>query len=235
MLFAEQVTRNYTLNQGLRLYETLRFRHKITMYHKIVQENTPTYLKEHLPPLFSSTNPTIDDDHSNDRYQNTRLRLTGNHFSHRQLHRGIIYRKTYSEQNQLVKLNTLQKWHKSPPFFYNGSRKAQITHCEHRLGISDLNYDLLNRHLTTNSSCDCGKRKETSEHYILHCPRFTHVRQNTIFRLPANLLNITTLLQGDPNTSNNRNSLIFKAVLDFIAQIWSFCYGMTNSAKTLLA
>ena len=34
-----------------------RFRQNIIMYHKIVQENTPTYLKEHLPPLVSSTNP----------------------------------------------------------------------------------------------------------------------------------------------------------------------------------
>ena len=80
----------------------------------------------------------------------------------------------------------------------------------------------LNRHLTTNSSCDCGERKETSEHYILYCPRFTHVRENTIFRLPANLLNITTLLQGDPNISNNMNSLIFEAVQDFIAQSNSY-------------
>ena len=88
------------------------------------------------------------------------------------------------------------------PFFYNCSRKAQITYCKLRFGISDLKYDLLNRHLTTNSSCDCGERKEISEHYILHCPRFTHVHQNTIFRIPANLLNITTLLQGDPNISS---------------------------------
>ena len=58
-----------------------RFRHKIIMYHKIVQENTPTYLKEHLPPLVSQLIHTIDDDHSNDRYQNIRLRLTDNHFS----------------------------------------------------------------------------------------------------------------------------------------------------------
>ena len=93
------------------------------------------------------------------------------------------------------------------PFFYNGCRKKQITHCKLRAGISALNYDLLNRHLTTNSSCDCGERKETSEHYILHCPRFTHVRQNTIFRLPANLLNIATLLQGDPNNKLSKNSL----------------------------
>ena len=88
--------------------------------------------------------------------------------------------------------------------------------------MSDLNHDLLNRHLTTNSSCDCEERKETSEHYILHCPRLTHVRQNTIFKLLVNLLNITTLLQGDPNTSNNMNSLIFKAVQDFIAQSGRF-------------
>ena len=83
-----------------------RFRHKIIMYHKIVQENTPTYLKEHLPPLVSSTNPYHRRRALQDRYQNIRLRLTGNHFSHRQLHCGIIYQKTYSEQNQLVKLNT---------------------------------------------------------------------------------------------------------------------------------
>ena len=73
-----------------------RFRHKIIMYHKIAQENTPTY-----PHLFPQPTHTIDDDHSNDRYQNIRLRLTGN-----QLHCGIIYQKAYSEQNQLVKLNT---------------------------------------------------------------------------------------------------------------------------------
>jgi len=67
-----------------------------------------------------------------------------------------------------------------------------------------------------------GKKEEISEHYILHCPCFTHVRQNTIFKLPADLLNISTLLRGDPNISNNRNSLIFKAVIDFIAQSGRF-------------
>ena len=34
-----------------------RFRHEIIMYHKIVQENTPTYFKEHLHPHVSLTNP----------------------------------------------------------------------------------------------------------------------------------------------------------------------------------
>ena len=89
--------------------------------------------------------------------------------------------KTYSEQNQFVKLNTFSPEMTQIPslFFYNGGRKAQIIHCKLRLGMSDLNYDLLNRHLTTNSSCDCGEGKETPEHYILHCPRFTHTYVKT--------------------------------------------------------
>ena len=60
------------------------------------------------------------------------------------------------------------------------------------------------------------ERKETSEHYILHCPRLTYVRDNTILKLPVNLINICNLLQGDPNLSNNVKSLIFKAVQGFI-------------------
>ena len=40
--------------------------------------------------------------------------------------------------------------------------------------------------------------------------------------IEANLLNITTLLQRDPNTSNNMNSLIFKSDQDFIAQSGHF-------------
>ena len=88
-----------------------------------------------------------------------------------------------------------------PLFFYNGSQKAQIIHCKLRLGMSDLSYDLLNRHITRNSSCDCGERKETSEQYILRCPRFTHVKTPHRLHCP----------------------------------IRSFCHGMTNSTKQLLA
>ena len=56
--------------------------------------------------------------------------------------------------------------------------------------------------------------------YIFSSP--LNVRQNTIFKLLANLLNMTTLLQGDPNISSNMNLLIFKAVLDFNVQTRRF-------------
>ena len=68
----------------------------------------------------------------------------------------------------------------------------------------------------------CGGPSQPVRLYQDEGESFTHVRQNTIFRLPANLLNITTLLQGDPDISNNMNSLIFKAVQDFITQSGRF-------------
>ena len=68
---------------------------------------------------------TIDNDHPNDRYQNIKLRLTGNHFFPIDKYTGIIYQKTYSEQNQLVKLNTLSRNDTNPrPFFYDSSQEA---------------------------------------------------------------------------------------------------------------
>ena len=183
------------------------------MYHKIVQENTPTYLKEHLPPLVSSTNPYHRrrplqrqvPEHKTETYRQSFFPSTTTLWNN--IPENIQRTKSISQVKHFLSGNDTNL----PPFFYNGSRKAQITHCKLRLGISDLNYDLLNRYLATNSSCDCGERKETS-----------HVRLNTIFRLPANLLNITTLLQGDPNISSNMNSLIFKAVQDFITQSGRF-------------
>ena len=171
-------------------------------------------MKEHLPPLVSSTNPYHRrrplqrkvPKHKTETYRQSFFTSTTTLWNN--LPENIQRTKSNNQVKHFISRNDTNH----PPVFYNGSRKAQITHCKLRLGISDLNYDLLNRHLTINSSCDCGDRKEKSEHYILHCTRFTHVRQNTILRLPANLLNITTLLQGDPNISNNMNSLIFKAV-----------------------
>ena len=78
------------------------------------------------------------------------------------------------------------------------------------------------RHLTTNSSCDCGEEKKhlNSTVYIAHV---LHMYIKTPYSNSlANLLNITTLLQGDPNISSNMNSLIFKAALDSIAESGHF-------------
>ena len=157
MLFAEQVTRNHTLDQGLRLYEKNASDTKLLCTTRLSKKIPQLTRKNIFPHLFSQLNHIIDDVHSNDRYQNIKPKLTGYHFPHRQLHRGIIYQKTYSEHRSK---HFLSRNDTNPlPFFYNGSQKAQ-THCKLRLGMSHLFYYLLNKHLTTNSSCGCGEKRK---------------------------------------------------------------------------
>ena len=134
------------------------------MYHKIVQQNTPTYLKEHLPSLVSPTNPYHRRRPLQRQVPKHKTETYGQSFSPstttlwNNLPENIQRTKSVSQVKHLLFRNDTNP--PAPPFFYNGCRKAEITHCKLRLGISDLNYDLLNRHLTTNSSCDCGEKKK---------------------------------------------------------------------------
>ena len=59
---------------------------------------------------------------------------------------------------------------KVPAYYYFGERSAQVIHCRLRLEMSNLNNDLVNRHLSADPKCSCGYSKETTEHYLLHCP-----------------------------------------------------------------
>ena len=131
------------------------------MYHKIVHEKTPTYLNVKIPLLVSSINP---------------------YHSRRPLQRQVPQHKTETYR-QSVFPSTTTLWNNLPVTIQrtkyisqvkhslsrndtNGSRQAQIIPCKLRLGMSDLKYNLLNRHLTKTSSCDCAERKETSHQNI---------------------------------------------------------------------
>ena len=144
-----RATRNYTLNQGLRLYEKDASDTKLLCTTRLSKKIPRLTSKTIYPNSFPRLIHTIDVDHSNDRYQNIKRRLSGNNF----------FPSTTTLWNNLPE-NILSRNDTNPsPFFHNGSRKAQIIHCKLRLGMSDLNQDPLNRHLKTNSSCDCGERK----------------------------------------------------------------------------
>ena len=61
---------------------------------------------------------------------------------------------------------------KVPSFFYNGNRKAQISHARIRLECSSLNADLFNNHISLTNKCSCGS-VGTAEHFLLHCRKHT--------------------------------------------------------------
>ena len=119
-------------------------------------------MKEHLPPLVSSTNPYHRrrplqrqvPKHKTDTYRQSFFPSTTTLWNNSP--ENIQRTKSISQVKHFLSRNDTNP----PPFFYNGSRKAQITHCKLCLGISDLNDDLLNRHLTTNSSLIVEKEKK---------------------------------------------------------------------------
>ena len=104
----------------------------------------------------------------------------------------------------------------NPPYYYRGKRREQVLHCKLRLGISDLNYDLLQRHLTCNPTCSCQNPQETAEHFLLYCPNYRLQRAQTISNIPADQISIKTLLFGNPDLSLAENETIFDAVHSYI-------------------
>ena len=85
-----------------------------------------------------------------------------------------FYRKVWA--NKKVFTCILLHWRPSP---INYTYKV-------RLHLSDLNQDLVSRHVSNDPSSKCGAASETVEHYLLHCPLYTQVRDYTIQTLPPN-------------------------------------------------
>ena len=77
-----------------------------------------------------------------------------------------------------------KKWPFCAVYFYISARRPQIIHTKLRLHISDLNEDLVNRHVWNDASCKCGSASETVEHYLVHCPPYIQARGYTIQTLP---------------------------------------------------
>ena len=99
---------------------------------------------------------------------------------------------------------------------YDGNIAAQVNHCRMRLGMSNLNSDLFNRHLTNDPSCACQYPQETAEHFLLHCPLHNQYRTLTIFNLQPNQLSIQNLLYGNNSNNLQTNADIFETVQKFI-------------------
>ena len=201
-----------------------RKRHRILQFFKILHGLCPNYLSNLLPPLVSTVNP----------------------YHRRRPHERVIpkcrtelYRKSFFPSTtylwndlppnvqQFQSISQLKKYLRSsdsvvPPYYYSGNRKEQIIHCKMRLGISDLNHDLCQRHLSQDPSCTCNFPEETADHFLLHCPNFTNLRTNTIKTLPVEQQTVRTLLRGSDALSISDNETIFRTVEEFILQTQRF-------------
>ena len=197
-----------------------RRRHKLTQYNKIVNSLYPKYLQSLLPSLVSELNPY----HIRSPMERTEPRCRT------ELFRSSFFPSTTMLWNNLpenFKQSTSLREFKRlislsakpvPHDYYIGNRQAQIVHCRLRLGISNLKFDLVSRHLEEDSRCTCGYPRENVEHYLLFCPNYDTARTNTILTLQPKDILTRTLLYRDSTLTRRENELIINKVLDFIME-----------------
>jgi hypothetical protein len=195
-----------------------RKRHKLIMYHKIVNEHVPNYLHSNLPPLVTDNIPY------NLRRQYEREGLAWDICRFRDsffLATSALWNNLPAHIQTSISVSQLKRFLSRddpiiPPNYFSGERKEQLIHCKLRLGMSDLNQDMVNRHISINSSCACGSPSETAIHFLLQCPLFQDIRSTTIYKLPNQQQRLNILLFGSNVLPQADNIVIFNTVHQFI-------------------
>ena len=178
----------------------------------------PEHLNVKFPRLVSETNP----------YHRRRPLERNNFFCHTELYKSSFFPYTTELWNELpdeikslTSISAFKRFFSRndfivPPYFYIGDRLEQIIQCKLRLNMSDLKFDLYNRHLSDSYSCHCNAEREDVKHYLLHCPLYDRERALTINILPHLSQNSEILLNGNISFSEHFNSYLFLTVQDFI-------------------
>ena len=195
-----------------------RKRHKLILYFKYINNLLPEHISIKFPKLVSETNP----------YHRRRPLERNNFFCHTELYKRSFFPCTTELWNELpddikslTSISAFKRFFSNndyvvPPYFYIGDRLEQIIHCKLRLKMSDLKFDLYNRHLSDSFNCQCNAEREDAKHYLLHCPLYNRERALTINVLPYLSQNSETLLNGNNSFSETFNSYIFLTLQDFI-------------------
>ena len=196
---------------------------RLTVFHKIVNGDTPKYLQDVLPA------PTAN--RENLRSEKDVPKIHGMAFFEK-----TFIPKSITEWNDLDKetksANTsttfskmIKKSHQVPPWFSHGARSANIWHARLRMKCSQLCDDLFSHiHVIDSPACACGFRRETSKHFLLDCPLYTEARDVMISDL--HLLNfkptVSNLLSGCTELPNDINQKAVDIVQRFLVDIKRF-------------
>ena len=198
--------------------ESRRNKQKLTLFYKMVNNLTPTYLSSLVPSTVTEASRYNLRNSSDIRTVNSRTSQYFNSF----LPSSIREWNSLPEQHRTSSTVTSFKYHLNQPnsfipkFYYVGERKTQMLHTRLRTKCSSLNYDIFLKNLTDSPLCSCGN-VENAEHYLLHCHLYRQPRAEMLNTL-SQICHVTldTLLFGDSSLSYDANSTIFLTVQKFI-------------------
>jgi hypothetical protein len=198
-------------------WETLaerRKKHKLILFYKMYNNITPSYLSN-LIPVSSQTTYSLRNASDipvihcrTQGYQSSFLPSTVRDWN-------ALPSSTKNKTSLESFKSALNKNLRKPSLFFNvGTRSGQILHARLRLGCSSLNYDLNRRSLVDSPFCTCGA-VENVNHFLLQCPKYSHLRRDLFSDLPCPPIT-NTLLYGDEKLSPDQNKLIIASVQRFI-------------------
>jgi hypothetical protein len=100
-----------------------------------------------------------------------------------------------------------------------GLRKEEIIFARLRLKCSSLKDHLFPKNIIDSGLCTSGKI-ETTAHYLLQCPNYIFIRNETI-QTPCTI-DVQSLIFGNSLKNENENRLVFETVSKYIARTKRF-------------
>ena len=190
---------------------------KLKNFVKIVNNETPDYLKSLLPQRIGDVR---DNSRHPDNYYLIKTRTE-------------TFRSSFLPSS--INLWNNATWEQRSPDFIKesmksrgnellnyGKRKENIKHAQMRLKCSKLNSHLYSLHVCGSPACLCGHNVEDCSHYLLDCPFYLIPRQKMLQSLSEYIdvqnLRLELLLNGSEEYSFNVNCEIFKHVQSFICE-----------------
>ena len=203
-------------------WDTLQKRrndHKLILFYKMLNNMTPNYLQQLIPPDVASRTNNQYNLRNSTNISNiiARTNLYKNSFlpSVCRLWNDIPSLVRNSPTLTIFKSNICNKHPRKPSYYTSGSRLGQIYQTRLRLECSSLNRDLHKANLVESPLCVCGS-EETAIHFLLHCPRFNAHRLLHLSNISPESLNSNQLLSGNSHLSNEENARIFISVQNYI-------------------
>ncbi|KAK6183707.1 hypothetical protein SNE40_011134 [Patella caerulea] len=218
---------------GWETLKTRRLVRKLSLFYKIVNEQTPQYLTDLVPDMVSQNN-NYDLRNSQDLSQSLiRLSAYQNSFfpSTVKLWNSLDLQLRQLPTFSLFKKKLREVYYqnaKVPTYFTCGDPYLNILHCRLRNKCSALNGDLFHVNLVDNPACSCGYDIENANHFLLSCSKYNMHRDAMIaelkmLQLDDSLLNVDLLLFGNDLLNYESNIHIFLHVQRYIKNTGRFC------------
>jgi hypothetical protein len=195
--------------------------HRLTLMHKIVNGNSPSYLGELVPNLVASRTGYLLRNRGDLDTPLARLNVFANSFIPKttNLWNNLDREARLAPSTDAFKARHARSLPKRNIMYYFGGRRESVIQARMRISNSPLKADLFKfLHVIDSPLCPCRTGvEEDAKHYFFNCPLFQEQRRVLVADLlPYSFEIVEPLLFGLPEENHAINIHIFSAVHKYI-------------------